>query len=62
MYFKGDPYLGENDPGENAQSSLEIDPVVHSDPDELKARGLTGRDSFLTVEFDIVVETTASRA
>jgi catechol 1,2-dioxygenase len=57
MYFKGDPYLGDNDPGENALSSLEVSPVPHTDPEELKALGLEGYSSYLTQTFDIVVET-----
>ncbi|WP_109527461.1 dioxygenase family protein [Nocardia aurea] len=57
MYFKGDPYLGDNDPGENSQSSLEVGTTRHSDPEELKARGLEKYSSFLTTTFDIEVET-----
>jgi len=62
MYFVGDPYLGDNDPGENAQRSLEVNPERHSDPEELKARGLEGYSSFLTITFDIVAETVTSDA
>ncbi|GGL15130.1 dioxygenase family protein [Nocardia jinanensis] len=57
MYFAGDPYLGDNDPGENSLSSLEVSPEKHTDPAELTARGLEGYSSFLTVTFDIVVAT-----
>lgn len=60
MYFAGDPYLGDNDPGENAQRSLEVRPERHSDPEELKALGLEGYSSFLTVTFDFVAETATS--
>lgn len=60
MYFENDPYLGANDPGENSLSSLAVTPVSHSDPEELKARGLEGYSSFLTQTFDIVAETTTT--
>lgn len=60
MYFAGDPYLGDNDPGENAQHSLEVSPAPHSDPAELKSLGLENYSSYLTIDFDIVAETVAS--
>ncbi|WP_065289935.1 hypothetical protein [Mycolicibacter kumamotonensis] len=60
MYFTGDPYLGDNDPGENSQRSLEVSPTPHSDPEELKAQGLEGYSSYLMIEFDIVAATTIS--
>jgi catechol 1,2-dioxygenase len=37
-----------------------VSPTRHSDPGELKARGLEGYSSFLTIDFDIVAETATS--
>jgi catechol 1,2-dioxygenase len=59
IYFAGDPYL-EFDAGENSRHSLEVHPVRHDGPEELKARGLEGRPFFLTTDFDLVVETATS--